>query len=159
MAFEDPVIARIVAFLDTIGIPVIVEPVADSLIPGATVRDGALVFDPALPYPGDLLHEAGHIAVTDPALRPTLCDVPDDPAEEMSAIAWSYAAALAAGVDPGLVFHDDGYRGGGSYLIPALTGRTPPGVPMLHCWGMTVMKRDAEARCVPAFPAMTRWLR
>lgn len=159
MAFEDPDIARIVAFLERVGIPVAVEPVTDSLLPGATVRDGGLVFDPALPYPGDLLHEAGHIAVTDPALRPTLTEVSSDPAEEMAAIAWSYAAALAAGVDPALVFHDHGYRGGGGYLIPALTSENPVGVPMLQVYGMTGLARNAADLGLPVYPAMARWLR
>lgn len=161
MQFENPVIATIVAFLDRIGIPVIVEAVPeDSLLPGATVRRGALVFDPErLPYPGDLLHEAGHIAVTDPAVRDTLDAVSDSPAEEMAAIAWSYAAALEIGIDPALVLHDDGYQGGGGYLIAPLSSGNGPGVPMLAFWGMTAEARNAAARGMAPYPAMARWLR
>jgi hypothetical protein len=118
-----------------------------------------VVYDPALPYPGDLLHEAGHIAVTDPALRPTLTEVPSDPAEEMAAIAWSYAAALAAGVDPTLVFHGEGYQGGGGYLVDAMAGDLGPGVPMLHYYGMTAIPKHAAELGIPAYPEMTRWLR
>lgn len=156
-----PLVATITAFLDRIGIPVIVEPVAPgSLLPGVTVRRGALVFDPeTIPYPGDLLHEAGHIAVTDPAIRTTLDDIPSNPAEEMSAIAWSYAAALEIGIDPAVVFHADGYRGGGAYLIPALQGGNGPGVPLLAWFGMTAEPLRAEERGIAPFPAMTRWLR
>ena len=96
------VAARILAFLDRIGIPVIRETAPDgAVLSDMAVRDGALVVDlESLRYPGDMLHEAGHIAVTDPALRPTLGEVSSDPAEEMAAIAWSYAAALNAGIDP-----------------------------------------------------------
>jgi len=160
MQFEDPLVARIVAFIESVGIPVLIEPVADSLLPGATVRRGTLVFDPArLPYPGDLLHEAGHIAVTDPAVRDTLDEIPSDPSEEMSAIAWSYAAALEIGIDPALVFHDHGYRGGGGYLVPALAGRNAPGVPMLAYFGMTAEKHRAQERGMAPYPAMARWLR
>lgn len=159
MEFEDPIIARIVAFLERIGIPVAVEPVTDSLLPGATVRNGVLVFDPALPYPGDLLHEAGHIAVTDPALRTTLAAVSSDPAEEMAAIAWSYAAAVEIDIDPLLVFHAHGYRGGGDYLLPALTNDKPIGAPMLQVFGMSGLPRDAERLGLPVFPKMARWLR
>jgi len=92
MAFNDPDTRTILAFLERIGIPVVIEPiVGDTFLPAMTVRGGALVIDPArLTWPGDLLHEAGHIAVTDPALRPTLNAVSDSPAEEMSAIAWSW---------------------------------------------------------------------
>ena len=161
MQFENPLVTTIVTFLERIGIPVIVEPVpSDSLLPGATVRRGALVFDPDhLPYPGDLLHEAGHIAVTDPAIRNILDEIPSDPADEMSAIAWSYAAAVEIGIDPAIVFHDDGYRGGGAYLIPALSAGNGPGVPMLAYFGMTAEARRAGERGIPAYPAMTRWLR
>jgi hypothetical protein len=155
----DEPLARILAFLDSIGIAAREGEVGGSLLPGATVRDGVLVYDPALPWPGDLLHEAGHIAVTDPARRATLSDVPDDPAEEMAAIAWSYAAALAAGVDPALVLHDGGYRGGGGYLLPAMQSATPPGAPMLQYYGMTALAGQAEELGILAYPAMTRWLR
>jgi hypothetical protein len=160
MAFEDPNIARIVAFLESIGIACIAEPMEEgTFLPGATVRDGTLVFDPALPHPGDLLHEAGHIAVTDPALRPTLSQVADSPAEEMSAIAWSYAAALAAGIDPLVVFHEHGYKGGGGYLLPCMQSPLPPGLPMLQLFRMTACRKDAEAVGLPVFPEMARWLR
>jgi hypothetical protein len=159
MSFEDPDVARIVAFLEGIGIPVSVEPVADAFLPGVTVQGGGIVFDPAMPYPGDLLHEAGHIAVTDPAERPTLNEVSSDPGEEMAAIAWSYAAALAAGVDPRLVFHDHGYKGGGGYLIEALTGSSPVGAPLLQVYRMSGLPRDAERLGLPVYPVMARWLR
>jgi hypothetical protein len=159
MSFEDPDVARIVAFLEGIGIPVVVEPLGDTFLPGATVRNGALVFDPAIPFPGDLLHEAGHIAVTDPALRPTLCEVASDPAEEMAAMAWSYAAALAAGVDPKLVFHDHGYQGGGTHLVEAFTGSVPLGAPMLQVYRMTGLANNAAELGLPVYPTMARWLR
>jgi len=159
MESEEP-IASIVAFLVRIGIAVRAESAeGDTPIPGASIRDGALLFDPALPYPGDLLHEAGHIAVTDPAWRPTLRVPPKDAAEEMAAIAWSYAAAIAAGIDPALVFHEYGYRGGGKYLIAAMEGGGGPGVPMLQYFGMTASPRDAAALGRAPFPQMTRWLR
>ncbi|RYY23077.1 MAG: hypothetical protein EOP62_21395 [Sphingomonadales bacterium] len=141
--------ARILAFLDQVGIPVIAEPVTDTLLPGATVRHGTLVYDPErLPWPGDLLHEAGHIAVTDPAVRATLPEIVHDPAEEMAAMAWSYAAALASGVAPAIVFHDGGYKGGGSNFLDSYADGGGIGVPMLRYYGMT-----------SAFPAMERWLR
>ncbi|MES2441934.1 MAG: hypothetical protein V4574_03825 [Pseudomonadota bacterium] len=161
MPFANPTIATIVAFLERIGIPVIVEPVPeDSLLPGATVRRGALVFDPErLPYPGDLLHEAGHIAVTDPAVRGTLDAVADDPGEEMAAIAWSYAAALEIGVDPGLVLHEHGYRGDGASILANFEQGKYFGVPLLGYFGMTAEAKFAEARGMEAYPRMARWLR
>src|SRR5207237_1289082 len=83
--------------------PVRAEPIAEDVFPpGVTLRGGAIVYDPdKLLYPGDLLHEAGHVAVTEPERRAALDgDAEDDPAEEMAAIAWSWAAAKAIGIDP-----------------------------------------------------------
>lgn len=125
-----------------------------------TVRRGALLVDPArLEWPGDLLHEAGHIAVTNPAARASLDEVASDPAEEMAAIAWSYAAAVKIDLDPRIVFHDMGYRGGGAYLADAFLTTGPPGLPMLQWYGMTLDARAAKQQNQPAFPHMLRWLR
>ncbi|WP_423604951.1 hypothetical protein [Sphingomonas sp. MS122] len=162
MTFTDPLVARIVTFLERIGIPVIVDQVPeDALLTGATVRRGALVFDPEmLAWPGDLLHEAGHIAVTDPAVRAAQDDVSPDPGEELAAMAWSYAAAVAIGIDPQIVFHDGGYLGGGgNYLESYCNGGTGIGVPMLQYYGMSAEPHQAEALGRASFPSMTRWLR
>jgi hypothetical protein len=142
---------RIAGFLARIGIPLTMKPAGDGLLPGLSVRNGGIVADPGrFFHPGDLLHEAGHIAVTDPALRATLCEVSDDPGEEMAAIAWSWAAAAELGLDPQIVFHADGYRGGSATIIDAFSSRRWFGVPLLAFWGMT-----EEA----IFPRMIRWLR
>jgi hypothetical protein len=161
MAFDHPDTARILAFLDRIAIPVVFEAVVgDTFLPAMAVRGGALVVDPQrLTWPGDLLHEAGHIAVTDPALRPALDSVPDDAAEEMAAIAWSYAAAVEIGIDAAVVFHADGYRGGGANLAENFTSGRYFGEPMLHYFGMSVMPRHAAEQGVPPYPHMLRWLR
>ena len=160
MRVDDHIIPRITAFLAEIGIPVHVEPVPKgSFLPGALVRDGALVYDPALPYPGDLLHEAAHIAVSDPAIRPTLGEVEDSPAEEMAALAWSYAAAKAIGLDPAVVFHPFGYKGQAARILASFEAGGGIGVPMLQLWGMTAEPHQAAARGIAPFPAMARWLR
>ncbi|WP_447727088.1 hypothetical protein [Sphingomonas koreensis] len=162
MRFTDPLLARIVPFLEGIGIPIVVEPVpGDSLLPGATVRGGTLVFDPeTLAWPGDLLHEAGHIAVSDPATRASQTEVSSDPGEELAAMAWSYAAAVALDIEPGHVFHAGGYHGGGeNYLESYANGRNGIGVPMLQYFGMSAEPHQAAALGRDPFPAMARWLR
>lgn len=156
---RETLIAQISAFLDRIGIATVAEPVRDSFLPGLTVRGGAIVYDPDIPYPGDLLHEAGHIAVTDPALRPALDTVSDDQAEAMAAMSWSYAAALEIGIDPGIVFHDSGYRGASSNLRDAFETSWGLGTPMLQYYGMTALPKDAARIGLPAYPKMARWLR
>ena len=161
MALSDPATTEILAFLDRIGIPVLFEALGeDTLLPAMTVRGGVLVLDAArLAWPGDLLHEAGHIAVTDPGVRATLSEFPSDAAEVMAAIAWSYAAAIEFGIVLKIVFHDDGYRGGGGYLADAFSSDLFPGMPMLRWFGMTLDRRTAEERGVAPFPHMLRWLR
>lgn len=153
--------AAIVAFLTRVGIPVSAETLpADGFLPGISVRQGALVYDPdRLEWPGDLLHEAGHIAVTDPALRPSLSAPSDDPGEEMAAIAWSWAAAMEIGLAPEILFHEGGYRGGGKALIENFSNGRDVGVPWLAAWDMTTEIRRARAEGAAAYPSMRRWLR
>jgi hypothetical protein len=153
--FADPITERLVAFIRGIGLPVERGDVVESLLPGLAVRHGALIVDEArLAYPGDLLHEAGHLALTDPGRRATLDGVGDDPGEEMAALPWSYAAARYLGLDPSVVFHAHGYRRGSANLIEAFDDGRGPGIPLLQWWGMTLGPKGD-----PPFPHMLRWLR
>jgi hypothetical protein len=161
MPSESPLVATIVAFLDRIGIPVTIEPVAEgSFLPGVTVRYGTLIFDPAnLPHPGDLLHEAGHIALTDPEVRGKIAEVSESGGEEMGAIAWSYAAALELGIDPAVVFHEEGYQGGSENILRNFGAGQYFGVSLLDYYGMTAEAKWAEAKGIEPYPKMARWLR
>jgi hypothetical protein len=85
-------------------------------------------------------------------------NVGDDPAEEMMAIAWSYAAALHLGIDPALLFHHE-YKGGGPNILAAFTEHGGFGVPMLQFVGMTRDAKRARAEGGEPFPHMRRWLR
>ena len=68
-----------------------------------------------LKYPGDLLHEAGHIAVTEEKLRSLIgteqmeSSWPTD-GDEIAAILWSFAACQHLGLELEVVFHPDGYK-------------------------------------------------
>jgi hypothetical protein len=109
--FADPLTERLVAFVRGIGIEVRAAALPEkTFLPGLDIRHGAILIDAErLTYPGDILHEAGHLAVTDPAERsaPTLSPSAGD---EMTSIAWSYAALRHLELDPAVIFHDDGYR-------------------------------------------------
>ena len=161
MILDEPDTRRILAFLESVGIAVSREQLAgETFLPGLAVRDGALVVDAErLEWPGDLLHEAGHIAVTEPAARPGLNAVADDPGEEMAAIAWSYAAAVEIGLDPAILFHDGGYRGGSKAMIANFTAGRDVGVPMLEYFGMTAGRARTAAAGARPYPHMERWLR
>ena len=86
--FSDPLVEKLAAFVRSIGIEGRAGPLdAPTFLPGIDIRGGAIVIDePKLTYPGDILHEAGHIAVSDPATRKT-APVSTDPGEEMAASA------------------------------------------------------------------------
>jgi hypothetical protein len=146
------VIARISTFLREIGIPVTAAALPESFLPGIAIERGGLLVDEArLEYPGDLLHEAGHIAMARPDVRSGLSgDIDDMPDLEWAAIPWSYAAALEAGIDPALVFHGGGYRGHSAGLLQNFVIGVPIGLHLLVEAGMT----SAEL-----YPQMLRWLR
>jgi len=151
---------RIGAFLDEIGIELEASAAEGSLLPGLGVFRGRVRIDPeAAAYPGDLLHEAGHLAVSDPATRHSIERIEADPGDEMAAIAWSVAAAHACDIALEILFFDDGYRGGASAYRKNFADKRYVGVPMLAWFGMTAEPHRAEEWGVPAFPAMTRWLR
>jgi hypothetical protein len=160
--FADPIISTITAFLHDIGLVVHASDLPDTtFLPGIRIIYGELVVDQArLRFPGDLLHEAGHLAVVPAARRQTIHDnVGSDPAEEMMAIAWSYAAACHLAIDPALVFHEHGYRGGGASLLENFRHGYYVGVPMLQWLGMTMDERQAAQHQVAPYPHMLRWLR
>lgn len=139
-------LAPVCAFIEAIGLRCSPGSVpTDSFLPGVAIIEGGLVYDDEqLGSPGDLLHEAGHLALTPQRVRPLLdgdvgaviddilaTGLPDHLAplneaersmierSEPLAIAWSYAAACAAGVDPDCVFWEGGYgtKDGGSPMI------------------------------------------
>jgi hypothetical protein len=148
----DEVLARIVDFLATVGVDVRLERIdRPTVLPGLTIDHGALVIDEAaLAHVGDVLHEAGHLAITPLADRAALnTNVGDDGGNEMGALAWSYAAARHLGIDAAVVFHDQGYRGGARALIENFVAGRYIGVPMLAWRGLTT-ERD--------YPVMRRWL-
>lgn len=139
-------------FLAGIGIEMSVEAgLGPTFLPGIDIRGGSLLVDPEVAaWPGDLLHEAGHIAVTEGALRAELRQPSADGGEEMAAIAWSVAAAKTCGIGLEVLFHDEGYKGDPLWLRGEFESGKPFGVPLLAWYGLT---SQAE------YPAMYRWLR
>jgi len=159
--FRDLVTVKIVAFLREIGLAVRAAEIStETVLPGIEVNHGAILIDESkLTYPGDLLHEAGHVAVTPGEKRKQLGgDVGKKASEEMMAIAWSYAAAVHLGLDLRILFHAGGYKGWSEALIENFAQGHYFGVPMLQWIGLTVDARRARELSIAPYPKMIRWL-
>ena len=158
--FSDPLTVKLAAFVRGVGIDVHATELAEpTFLPGLDIRCGAVLVDAArLRYPGDILHEAGHIAVSRPEQRHRPKLTPDG-GDEMASLAWSYAAARHLDVEASIVFHPDGYKGESSALVANFSEGHYIGVPLLQLYGMTVEPRLAAARGVEPYPHMLRWLR
>jgi hypothetical protein len=157
---------RIIGFLRGIGIDVVETALPDeSFLPGVLIRAGTLVVDRArLRWPGDLLHEAGHIAVTPSTLRPALDAALETEAQaphagEAEATAWAFAALVHLGLDPALLFHDGGYGGHAAGLRMSFEVGVYPGAFGLAQAGLARIGDDARAAGVAPYPSMRRWLR
>ncbi|MBD2755747.1 hypothetical protein [Spirosoma validum] len=161
MNVPDNILDRIYDFLAEIGIKVVNRPIAQStFLPGILIDRGTLAVDPGqLLYPGDILHEAGHIAVTPAAERYLLenditAGHPEKQGDELAVLLWTYAACQHIGIPPEIVFHPDGYKGQSQWLLDTFADKIYIGLPLLVWMGMT-----KEATAEGGFPAMTTWLR
>lgn len=162
IGMNEPLITKIAKFFAEIGIELREEKIThETFLPGIDVVNGALVMDrQLLLYPGDLLHEAGHLAVLTPEDRVNAGTTIDTGGgEEMAAIAWSYAAALYLEIDPAVVFHPEGYKGGSAALLDNFTNGHYVGVPLLAWMKMTGYENIGRAEQGIFYPRMARWLR
>jgi hypothetical protein len=165
--FSDPRYANaltscMAGFLGSIGLetaPAVLP--EDGFLQGIKINCGRLLIDEArLAYPGDLLHEAGHLAVIPRENRMLLeGSAGSDPGEEMAAIAWSYAAALYLGIDPAVVFHSGGYSGGSQAILSAFAQGRYFGVPVLEWLGLAADGGTAALLKIGRYPHMRKWLR
>lgn len=162
--FENRLTQRIVDFLTSIGLDIRPGKIADdTFLTGIRIDKGTMTVDEErLEFPGDLLHEAGHLAVAPPHIRAVLSDkveIPDvdiDPIEA-GAIAWSYAAALHLGLNPAIVFHEGGYLGKSKKLLVNFQMGVYLGVNVLEGAGMAVASGKASDETT-VYPQMLKWL-
>lgn len=159
---ERETVRSMIGFIREIGIPVWNEPIEEeTFLPGILVKNGGLAVDEEkLLYPGDLLHEAGHLATLTAEKRGRVYnDVSKKPGDEIATLAWSYAAAVHLRIDPDVVFHGNGYKGEAPALVDHYTKGGDMGVPLLQWYGLTRSAHQAGENGEPPFPAMSRWLR
>lgn len=157
METDSKTIKKIVDFLHSIHINVVEEELTeDTFLPGIKIQGDSIVFDrKKLKYPGDLLHEAGHLATTEESLRPKIGtpemseDWPTN-GDEMATILWSYSASVHLGLDLTVVFHSHGYKNDSEWLIEQFSSKNYLGLPLLEWMGLCTQEE---------FPKMIKWLR
>jgi hypothetical protein len=136
----------------------------DTFVPGIRVQSGQILIDrEKLKYPGDLLHEAGHLAVLKQEKRKIwsgeLTGNSEEDGNEIAAIAWSWAAAVHLNISPEILFHPDGYKGDSDWLIEQFRDHTPIGIPLLQWMGFCYDEKKAKEHNQKPYPFMLRWLR
>lgn len=149
-----------------------------SFLSGVWISDETLFINPRESTVGDVFHEAGHLAVCPSEFRKHISagDLTDlteyidqyfelhspfdqDFVEtslfrstlqmgETESIAWSYAAAIAAGIEPESIF-STGFLGAGEHIYSNLKHNCYVGINGLHHGGMCNMRE---------FPKMKLWM-
>ncbi len=157
-------ITLLASFLQEIGIEVqFATEEEPGFLPGIQIVNGGLSIDPdQVLYPGDILHEAGHLATLPYHIRcelnGKLPDIDMHRAAELTTLAWSYAAALHLNIPASVVFHEHGYKGESQNLIDNFEQGRPIGLHMLQYRGMAYDEKNAEQFGVKPFPHMVNWL-
>lgn len=156
---------KILLFLNEIGIQVFEKELEDTFLPGLDLGPNCIYIDyKKLLYPGDILHEAGHLAVTTTSERNLVGtdkmakDWPSQ-GEEIGAILWSFAAAKHLNLPAEFVFHPNGYKNDSEWLISNFNAENYIGLPFLEWTGLTYGKEKAQKENQEAFPLMQKWLR
>ncbi len=163
-------INKICAFINSIGIKCYEGTIPEStFLPGVEIVCGQLVYNSELlTYPGDLLHEAGHLAVLLPEHRllangsENMSGYLHEGGAEMAAIAWSWASREYLGLADEAVFHPGGYKNSSASIISSFRSTnigTIMGVPLLQWMGMTRENKRGIDATEAVFPKMSRWLR
>ena len=156
---------RAISFIRGIGIETSYAAVDDDdcFLPGLLITKGKIIIDEnKMKFPGDILHEAADIAIVPSAERKDLDGKnigtrKDAGAEEMMAIAWTYAACVRLEIDPHFVFHEHGYKGGSSAIVENFENGNYIGVPVLQWLGMTTTSTGNDDEIT--YPAMKKWMR
>ena len=164
--FSDLLTCKIADFLNDIGIEVIAANLSDEcFLPGIVVENGRLLVDESrLEYPGDLLHEAGHLALAPSEIRPHLSGeviIPNENMDlmEIQVTAWAYAATVFLSLEPNVLFHQGGYKGKSESLIFTFSVGIYPGAAGLEKTGLTAVGENARKLDVAPYPNMLKWVR
>ena len=162
--FRDPRLSRMAAFLASIDLEMRAGAIdVPTLFPGSLIARGSLVVDESkLVAPGDALHAAAHIALAPPERRSADFAFIDETngGEELTTIAWCWAALLKLDIEPEDIFHGTAYKGNDSAMIVENARRGIfIGFPLLQAWEMAFDERNALLLGVKPFPHMVKWVR
>ena len=160
---EDVILSTILNFLEEINIEVKEQELDDTtLLPGLDIFKNTILMDRSrMKYPGDLLHEAGHLAVTAEEDRSKI-GTPEMPPEwptdgdDMATILWSLAAAEHLKLPLESIVHKHGYKNESDWIVQEYRNGNYIGLPLLEWMGLCTTKAS-EATSV--FPTMLKWLR
>lgn len=162
---KDLKIEIVLSFLNEIGIDVVEKELDNTFLPGLSLGPNCIYIDyDKLLYPGDILHEAGHLAVTTSSERKLVNSSEMSPewptqAEEIGTILWSFAAANHLQLPLDFVFHPNGYKGASDWFISNFSNKNYIGLPFLQWIGLTLSEDRALKEGKEAFPVMQKWLR
>lgn len=181
---------RAMDFVRSIGIKVEEIPAqADldgSFLPNVRVVNGSLEVVAAEVFPGDILHEAGHLAVIPAPFRPLatgdlsaveeamgayleanpdgLAKWPEDPvsraifqSSDQEATAWQFAAAKAMQLPDVWLFPEDSYDGEADVVLQRLQVNEYMGINGLQAAGWTQVRKNPVKKA-PVFPELAFWL-
>ena len=163
--FKEKLLHIITSFIEEIGIDIIYQELDEPcFLPGLKLYKGNILVDKnKLQYPGDLLHEAGHIATTLPEQR-LLIGTPEMPknwpsdGDEIATVIWSYAALHKLNLAPEIVFHENGYKNQSKWLIEQFENKNYIGLPLLEWMGLCHQNSKEDSSHL-TFPHMIKWLR
>lgn len=157
---------KVFLFLNEIGIDIIEKELSeDTFLPGLKLGPNCIYVDfEKLLYPGDILHEAGHLAVTTASERELVGTeaIPKEwptQGDEIGAILWSYAAICHLELPLEFVFHPNGYKNNSDWFISNFSSGNYIGLPLLEWTGLTLSENQAVLNGKKAFPVMQKWLR
>jgi len=180
---------RAIDFVRSIGIPVTTtsgEDIAGAFTPYCRIEAGGLVVNPEKVFPGDILHEAGHIAVMPARFRPSASGTlgkslremkdyldahsdaigrfPEDPtirgivqSGEAEAAAWQYAAAQHIGLPDMWLFPPESFEGQPEDALLRLKTNSYLGINGLQAAGWTKVRTTSRLDA-PTYPELAFWL-
>lgn len=182
---------EVVTFLRGIGLAVTERQAplqeGETFLPHVLVNQGGLEVVMEEAYPGDVLHEAAHLAIIPAQFRPfanwdlseaesrmtqyldehpmALATYPEDPvaraivqAADPEATAWQYAAAVHLKVPERWIFPRGSYEGTRIDMLRCLKASSYVGINGLRAAGWTLLRPNPIRPDVPVYPKLKFWL-